>query len=192
MTIPATSRVSGAGAIIAAALGKAVDDASLACVYCRNPIPSVSFGSWSAAGRLQSAPCPDCDRRVTLTEAGVHHEFISSWWPGANGDEDAPARSVLDVKLDRPDRRIRVRGELDHDNVNMLASAMAKVLEVEPGDTVVDVRGLSFADATGLGALVAFARQLRSLGARLSVVGATPELRRLFDLVGLGGMAAST
>jgi len=184
--------VSGAAAIIAAALGQATEVASIACVYCRKPVPSESFGSWSAAGgRLQSAPCPVCDRTVTLTEAGMHHEFISAWWPGGAEEAAVPARAVLEVRMERPQRRIRVRGELDCANVGVLTSAMTTLLDLGPGDTTVDLRGLSFADATGLGALVDFAKQVRVSGARLSVVGATPELRRVFDLVGLRELAAT-
>jgi len=190
MTILATGRVSGAAAIIAAALGQAAEAAAMACVYCRDPNPAESFGSWSAAGRLQSAPCPGCDRKVTLTEAGMQHEFISTWWPGT-AEDAASAHPVLDVRLERPERRIRVRGELDCANVGVLTSAMTTLLDLGPGDTTVDLRGLSFADATGLGALVDFAKQVRVSGARLSVVGATPELRRVFDLVGLRELAAT-
>jgi hypothetical protein len=43
------------------------------CAYCWEPIPANAFVFWSQARRIMSAPCPCCDRRMTLTpETWLH------------------------------------------------------------------------------------------------------------------------
>jgi hypothetical protein len=39
------------------------------CVYCREPIAADAFTYRSGVGRLLSAACPTCQRRVTLSDA---------------------------------------------------------------------------------------------------------------------------
>lgn len=95
---------------------------------------------------------------------------------------------ALAVQLDRSERHITVRGELDMASVPVLADMMALLLDVNPGDSMIDICGLSFIDAAGLGCLVGFANQLAVSGSKISVVGASPRLRRVFDLVQLGGL----
>ena len=96
------------------------------------------------------------------------------------------------VRFDRAERRLTVRGELDAAATPMLAEVMAEVMAVapdtEPGDIMVDLTGVRFIDAAGLGALVGYANHLAARGAKLSVVGASPRLRRVFDIVQLGGL----
>jgi hypothetical protein len=41
--------------------------ATVPCVYCREQIAADGFVFWSAAKRLVSADCAQCERRVTLT-----------------------------------------------------------------------------------------------------------------------------
>jgi hypothetical protein len=55
-----------------------VDLAAIPCAYCWEPIPADSFDFWSQAKRVLSAPCPCCDRRMTLT--------ASTWrqWSGSD------------------------------------------------------------------------------------------------------------
>ena len=60
--------------------------------------------------------------------------------------------------------------------------------ETEPADITVDLTGVCFIDAAGLGSLVGLANHLAARGAKLSVVGASPRLRRVFDIVQLGGL----
>ena len=89
------------------------DVESVPCVYCRKPIPAESFASWSTAKVLISAPCPECHRRVTLTEAGIQHEFISTWWPLADEDGAAFAHPAVDVHVDATGMRIAARASAD-------------------------------------------------------------------------------
>lgn len=62
---------------------------------------------------------------------------------------------------------------------------MAKLLDVNPGSSTIDIGGLTFIGAAGLTCLLDFAGQLTARGATTSVVGATPRLRRVFRIVGL-------
>lgn len=110
--------------------------------------------------------------------------FVSAPQP-RNAD---PAFAQLSVLLHRTERRISVCGELDIASVSVLAEAMALLIGVNPGDSTIDLGGVSFIDATGLGCLVGFANQLAVSGAKMSVVGAAPRLRRVFELAQLGGM----
>jgi anti-sigma B factor antagonist len=85
---------------------------------------------------------------------------------------------------------LRLQGELD------LATAcdLRQVYEVvecglRPGvSVVVDLAELRFVDAAGLGALVRLRNRVRSAGADLTVVGPSPQVRRIFDHAGLGGI----
>lgn len=146
MTDLAIDQRLGASTDLAAAAEQAVDIVSVPCVYCRQPIPAESFGSWSSSTLLISAPCPDCHRRVALTQAGIQHEFISTWWPAAGEDSAAFARPSLGAQL-------------EHANGGVLAGAMATLGNLHPGESTFDIRGLAFTDA-GLGCLVDFGNQL--------------------------------
>lgn len=95
---------------------------------------------------------------------------------------------TLAVQLDRSERRISVRGELDMATVPVLAQVMAMLLDLAPGDSTIDLSGVTFIDAAGLGCLVEHAAQLAAVGAKVRVVDVTPHVHRVFDLVGLGGL----
>lgn len=100
------------------------------------------------------------------------------------GDTAAP----LAVHLDRTERRVSVTGELDMATVPLLAQVMAMLLDFDRGDSTVDLSGVTFIDASGLGCLVDYAAQLAAAGAKFSVVDATPRVHRVFDMVGLGDL----
>jgi hypothetical protein len=55
-----------------------VELAPIPCAYCWEPIPADAFDFWSQAKRVLSAPCPCCDRRMTLTATTWRH------WSGAD------------------------------------------------------------------------------------------------------------
>ncbi|WAX57952.1 STAS domain-containing protein [Jatrophihabitans cynanchi] len=96
--------------------------------------------------------------------------------------------SGLAVRLDRSERRVTVSGELDLATVPRLNDVMSLLLHVNPGDSTIDVAGLSFIDAAGLSCLVAQSKLLAAVGAKISIVGAIPRLRRVFDIVSIGDL----
>ena len=112
-----------------------------------------------------------------------------SWSPATvpPGQAGAHARPVeLAVDLDVSSRHVTVRGELDLLTVPILASELATLIDLDPGDTTLDFAGVGFIDARGLGCLVGFADQLAARGARLTVAGVSTRLRRVFEIVQLG------
>lgn len=124
-----------------------------------------------------SPPLPSFARSTSSPSAGV---------VGVGPAVFAPPG--LEAQLDRADRRITARGELDYAAARVLADLMDTVIVLDPGDSTIDLAGVDFLDAGGVGVLVGFANQLADLGARLTLTGARPRLRRVFDLVGLIGM----
>lgn len=72
--------------------------------------------------------------------------------------------------------------------VQVLAEAIATLLDLGPGDTTIDISGTTFIDAAGLNCLVEYSTQVGARGAKMTVVGATPRVRRVFDLVNLGDL----
>jgi anti-sigma B factor antagonist len=79
---------------------------------------------------------------------------------------------------------VSVAGEVDIATVGRLREHLSAL--VAGGlPLVADLDQVSFIDATGLGALVAAARQAAAQGVSLCVVCAQPQTRRLFRLTGL-------
>jgi anti-sigma B factor antagonist len=85
---------------------------------------------------------------------------------------------------------LRVQGELDLATAGELRQA-CEVVEcgLGPGvSVVVDLAELRFVDAAGLGALVRLRNRVRAAGAELTVVDPSPQVRRVFEHAGLGGI----
>ncbi|MFI8423826.1 STAS domain-containing protein [Streptomyces sp. NPDC085479] len=106
---------------------------------------------------------------------------------GALGDGPPPARRdrfTVDVRTDWGTDAVVVapRGELDHDTVEPLRTALEK--HEGAARIVVDCAGLDFCDSTGLNLLLrARARALES-GARLDLAGLRPPVDRMFEITG--------
>ena len=98
------------------------------------------------------------------------------------------ATTALAVQLNRAERRVTIVGELDFTTVSVLAAVMSSLFDGDPGDCTIDIGGLSFIDAAGIGCVVGFANQHAACDSRMSVVSASPRVRRVFDLVQLAGM----
>jgi anti-sigma B factor antagonist len=96
-----------------------------------------------------------------------------------------PQRPEFDVTVTSEDGVcvVAVSGELDLDTMVELSAALAV------GDgvvtTVVDLRGLTFIDSSGVSGVMAAARRARDAGARLVCVPGPPPIRRIFELTGV-------
>jgi anti-sigma B factor antagonist len=89
---------------------------------------------------------------------------------------------------ERPDPHptvIRVRGDQDLSNVSALADALARATELGGADVVVDLSGVTFMDASTLGAIVRARHVLESRSRSLIVRCPSPCARRLLDLCGI-------
>lgn len=90
------------------------------------------------------------------------------------------------VERPDPDRTvIRVRGDQDVANVSMLSDALARATGLDAATVVVDLSGVTFMDASALGAIVRARQVLESRSRSLVVRCPSPSARRLLDLCGI-------
>jgi anti-anti-sigma factor len=97
-----------------------------------------------------------------------------------------PQRPEFEVTVSTEDgvRVVAVSGELDLDTMGELN----EVLAADNGllaTTVVDLRGLTFIDSSGVSGVMAAARRARDAGSRLVCVPGPPPIRRVFELTGV-------
>jgi anti-sigma B factor antagonist len=98
----------------------------------------------------------------------------------------------FEVVVDRRAGRLSVRpvGELDIATVGRLRGAFAERLDAE--DLVVDLRGLSFLDTSGLQLMVELHRRSQDDGWRLTLVRGDRAVQRVFEIAGLEGFLPFT
>jgi anti-anti-sigma factor len=127
-----------------------------------------------------------------IASPASHPPELSSdtWWPFTDNETDPATFNsrALEVHVDVADRRITLGGELDLASIDTLTDVVALLIEHNPGNSTIDLCGLSAVDAAGFDCLVGINRRLIAMGATLSVAGAPPELRLIFDIAGLFGI----
>ena len=96
-------------------------------------------------------------------------------------------RTALAVSTDLADRRLTLTGELDFFS-RSLTEVSATLMVINPGDTTVDLAGVRFVDAGGLGRLVRLRNNLALREATLTVINASPGVQRVFRIAGLQDM----
>ncbi|GAA0589274.1 STAS domain-containing protein [Streptomyces crystallinus] len=80
---------------------------------------------------------------------------------------------------------LSLTGELDHDTVEPLRTALAQQIEAAPARIVVDCAGLRFCDSTGLNALLrARAAAAQTEGAEIELAALQPPVARMFEITG--------
>jgi anti-anti-sigma factor len=82
---------------------------------------------------------------------------------------------------------IRVTGELDIATAEKAYSYISGVIDGRPAPVTVDLSGLTFCDASGLGVLARIARHARQAGRQLRLASPRPSLLKLMRLTGLDG-----
>jgi anti-sigma B factor antagonist len=80
---------------------------------------------------------------------------------------------------------VTVAGELDIATAPELRAHVAEALSGDVDRVVLEMAGVGFIDATGLGTLVALAAQAERLGAELLVGGVSPVMARILAITGL-------
>ena len=80
---------------------------------------------------------------------------------------------------------IRVVGELDIATAEKAYSYISKVIDGGQAPLTVDLSGLTFCDASGLGVLARISRHARQAGRQLKLASARPSLLKLMRLTGL-------
>ena len=99
----------------------------------------------------------------------------------------APLGFGLTVRPDRERALVLPVGELDLVSAGAVEREVVGLLERGFPEVVVDLRGLSFLDSTGIRALVTCHRRARGEGARLTIILGDDRTRRPLDICGLLG-----
>lgn len=76
---------------------------------------------------------------------------------------------------------VRLDGELDIASVTELDSELARV-EGDGSPLVIDLRGVTFLDSSGLRSILAADARARGRGGRLLLVKASPTVHRVFEI----------
>jgi anti-sigma B factor antagonist len=96
-------------------------------------------------------------------------------------DQVAPVQ----LELSRQGQVIRVAGELDIATAEKAYSYISDIIDGGPAPVTVDLSGLTFCDASGLGVLARIARHAKQAGRQLKLSAARPSLLKLMRLTGL-------
>ena len=80
---------------------------------------------------------------------------------------------------------ISVTGELDVATADQAYIYISDVIDAWPVPVSVDLSGLTFCDASGLGALARVARHARQAGRQLRLTAARPSLLKIMRITGL-------
>ena len=80
---------------------------------------------------------------------------------------------------------VSVAGELDIATAEQAYSYLSEVIDGRPAPVTVDLSGVSFCDASGLGALARIARHARQAGRQLMLTSARPSLVKIMRITGL-------
>ncbi|MGH3189479.1 MAG: STAS domain-containing protein [Streptosporangiaceae bacterium] len=80
---------------------------------------------------------------------------------------------------------VSVTGELDIATAEQAYSYISEVIDGRPAPVTVDLSGLTFCDASGLGALARIARHARQAGRQLRLTSARPSLVKIMRITGL-------
>jgi anti-sigma B factor antagonist len=80
---------------------------------------------------------------------------------------------------------IRVSGELDIATAEKAYAYISEVIDARTAPVTVDLSGLTFCDASGLGVLARIARHARQAGRQLRLTSARPSLLKIMRITGL-------
>ena len=80
---------------------------------------------------------------------------------------------------------VSMAGELDIATADQAYSYISEVIDGRPAPVTVDLSGVSFCDASGLGVLARIARHARQAGRQLRLSSARPSLVKIMRITGL-------
>jgi anti-anti-sigma factor len=81
--------------------------------------------------------------------------------------------------------RLSLYGELDIAATTRFEAALAELEQDSPERLLLDLRGLTFLDSTGLRALLVADTRAREAGRRLTILQGPEAVRRVFEITGL-------
>ena len=80
---------------------------------------------------------------------------------------------------------VSIAGELDIATAEQVYSYLSEVIDGRTAPVTVDLSGLTFCDASGLGVLARAARNARQKGRQLALASARPSLLKIMRITGL-------
>ncbi|MEO7982240.1 MAG: STAS domain-containing protein [Sporichthyaceae bacterium] len=83
------------------------------------------------------------------------------------------------------EREIVLSGRLDVSSAADVRAALHEAIDLGAGDLVVDLAGVDWVDATGLGVLLGADRRAKQLGRRFVLRDAAPRVRRILRVTRL-------
>jgi len=97
-----------------------------------------------------------------------------------------PLQLELSCQLDGDGNQVvSVTGELDIATAEQAYLYISDVIDAWPTPVSVDLSGLTFCDASGLGVLARVARHARQAGRQLKLIAARPSLLKIMRITGL-------
>jgi anti-sigma B factor antagonist len=101
-------------------------------------------------------------------------------------DEVDPARLEFSCRTDGDGSQVvSVTGELDIATAEQAYAYISEVIDARPAPVCMDLSGLTFCDASGLGVLARTARHARQAGRQLRLTSARPSLVKIMRITGL-------
>jgi len=82
--------------------------------------------------------------------------------------------------------RVLVRGDLDLATAGLFEHCVAEACGSNPHDLWIDFTDLNFCDSSGIRACIAAVLACRTSGTHMRIVGAQPNIRRVFHAAGIG------
>ena len=94
-------------------------------------------------------------------------------------------RLKLECTVDGAAVVLRLEGEVDLETAPAVDEEILRIMEAQPERLLIDLSAVEFIDSTGLSALIRADQAVTANGQRLSLRGASGQVRRLFELTGL-------
>ncbi|WP_193606720.1 STAS domain-containing protein [Nocardioides lijunqiniae] len=100
---------------------------------------------------------------------------------------DPPLPLPLEVVVEDHGRHhvVLLRGEVDMASVGDVRTCLRELMLAGHTDVLIDLRGVTFMDSTGLGILVAARKQARVFRGSLGLVAPSPPVARVLSLTSL-------
>ncbi len=81
---------------------------------------------------------------------------------------------------------VRLKGDLDMHTVPVFKNKVIELMEKKKlNNLIINFKGVSFIDSTGIGAVLGRYRNINSQGGQLVLVDLNPQVKRIFELAGV-------
>jgi len=106
--------------------------------------------------------------------------------PAQKARDVTPAQLELSLRTGANGYQVvSVAGELDIATADQAYSYITEVIDGRPAPVTVDLSGVTFCDASGLGALARLARHARAAGRQFMLTSARPSVLKIMRITGL-------